>query len=72
MAKVIRPRPPKVLPEILPCKCGDIGVTIRPRGGKCPHPWTVACLSPDCAFVVRGFDSEKEAILAWNKEVAKK
>ena len=72
MAKPLVPRDSKTLPEILPCKCGDIAVTIRPRGGKCPHPWTVSCLNPTCDMVVRGFDSEKAAILAWNKEVTKK
>lgn len=72
MARALVPRDMKTLPEIRPCKCGDIGITLRPRGGKCPHPWTVACLSPDCDFVVRGYDSEKEAILAWNREVMKK
>ena len=67
-----RQRPPKVLPEILPCRCGDIGVTIRPRGGRCPHPWSVHCLNPKCDTMVRGFDSEVEAIVAWNKEVKRK
>lgn len=67
-----RQRPPKVLPEILPCKCGDIGVTIRPRGGKSRHPWSVYCINPNCDTVVRGFDSEVEAIVAWNKEVMSK
>ena len=53
---------PKELPEIRPCKCGDIGVTLRPRGGR----WSVHCLSRDCDCAVRGFETELEAILAWN------
>ena len=72
MARVLVPRDSRTLPEIRPCKCGDIAVTIRPRGGKCPHPWTVSCLNPKCDKVVRGFDSERAAILAWNAEVMKK
>ena len=72
MARVLRPVDMKDLPEVLPCKCGDIGITLRPRGGKCPHPWTVYCLNPDCDFAVRGFDSQKKAILAGNKEVREK
>ena len=71
MAK-ITPRPSKKLPEILPCKCGDIGVTVRPRGGKRFRPWSVYCLSPTCGCHVRGFEHEAEAILAWNEEVTKK
>lgn len=63
-----RQRPPKVLPEIQSCKCGDIGVTVKPRGGR----RAVYCLSPACGCHVRGFDTEAEAIRAWNKEVAKK
>lgn len=72
MARPLVPTDAKFLPEILPCRCGDIAVTIRPRGGKCPAPWTVSCLNPKCDRVVRGFKSEKAAILAWNKEVIKK
>ncbi len=59
---------PKVLPEIQPCKCGDIGVTVRPRGGR----WAVYCLRSTCDRHVRGFSSEAAAIRAWNKEVMKK
>ena len=57
----------KKLPELLPCKCGDIAITLRPRGGA----WSAHCLSPTCDCMVRGFTTEKEAILAWNKEVQK-
>lgn len=53
------------LPEILPCKCGDIAITLRPRGGK----WSVHCLSPACDCMVLGFNTEREAIVAWNEEV---
>lgn len=60
--------PPEILPTILPCKCGDIGVTVKPRGGRC----AVYCLRPVCDCHVRGFATEVEAIVAWNKEVAKK
>ena len=58
----------KKLPELLPCKCGDIAVTLRPRGGA----WTVYCLNPTCDRLIRGFATEEEAILAWNKEVQKR
>lgn len=61
-------RKKKKPPEILPCKCGDIAITLRPRGGA----WSVHCLSPKCAKMVRGFGTEVEAIEAWNKEVTKK
>jgi hypothetical protein len=60
-------RQQKPLPELRPCKCGDIGITLRPRGGR----WSVHCLSPACDCMVRGFATEREAILAWNKEVQK-
>ena len=60
-------RTPKKMPEILPCKCGDIGFTLRPRGGH----WSVHCLNPACDCEVRGFATELEAILAWNEEVEK-
>ena len=55
-------------PKPLPCKCGDIGVTLRPRGGR----WAVYCLSPACDCHVRNFGTEAQAVEAWNKEVAKK
>jgi hypothetical protein len=58
---------PEILPTILPCKCGDIGVTVKPRGGR----WAVYCLRPACDCYVRGFATEVEAIAAWNKEVKK-
>ena len=58
-------KPKKKAPEPLPCKCGDIAITLRPRGGK----WTCACLNPKCSAVVRGFATEKQAVEAWNKEV---
>lgn len=61
-------RKKKELPEILPCRCGDIGITLRPRGGA----WSVHCLRRDCNCSVRGFETEEKAILAWNKEVTKK
>lgn len=51
-------------PEIMPCKCGDIGVTLRPRGGK----WAVYCLDQNCDCHVRGFATEAKAIEAWNKK----
>lgn len=70
MAKII-PKDQKTLPEILPCKCGDIAITLRPRGGKRGHPWSVVCLNPKCDRAVRGFDNPREAILAWNEEVMK-
>ena len=60
-------RQQQALPEILPCNCGDIAITIRPRGGK----WSVQCLSPNCDCMVRGFTTERQAILAWNEEVQK-
>lgn len=60
-------RQQKPLPELRPCKCGDIAITLRPRGGK----WSAQCLSPACDCMVRGFATEREAILAWNEEVQK-
>lgn len=60
-------RKKKEPPKPLPCKCGDIGVTVRPRGGR----WAVYCLSPACDCHVRGFNTEAKAIEAWNKEVTK-
>lgn len=66
------PKDQKTLPEILPCKCGDIGITLRPRGGKRIKPWSVVCLNPKCDHAVRGFDKPWEAIMAWNEEVRKK
>lgn len=59
------------LPEILPCKCGDIAITVRPRGGRRGNPWNVVCLNPNCDRAVRGFDNPWEAIRAWNEEVKK-
>lgn len=61
-------RKKKEPPQLLPCKCGDIGVTLRPRGGA----WAVYCLRRDCDCMVRGFATEAEAIEAWNEEVIKK
>ena len=55
-------------PQLRPCKCGDIGITLRPRGGA----WSVHCLNPKCGTMVRGFATEAEAVVAWNKEVTKK
>lgn len=73
MARVIRVTDQKEMPEILPCKrCGDIGITLRPRGGKRGHPWRVVCLNPKCDFAVRGYDNPWAAIRAWNEEVRKK
>ena len=63
---------PSNLPEILPCKCGDIAITLRPRGGRRGKPWSVYCINPKCYRCVRGFDNPWEAIRAWNKEVMKK
>lgn len=63
-----KPKKKKEPPQLLPCKCGDIGITLRPRGGA----WSVYCLSPNCGMAVRGFATELEAIEAWNEEVAKK
>ena len=60
-------RQEKKLPEILPCMCGDIGITLRPRGGA----WSVYCLNPKCETMVRGFATERDAIQAWNEEVLK-
>lgn len=58
-------------PKPLPCKCGDIAVTLRPRGGR----WAVYCLNPACDRHVRNFTTETAAVgawNAWNKEAAKK
>lgn len=71
MAK-LRLQDPSNLPEILPCKCGDIAITLRPRGGRRGKPWSVVCLNPKCDRAVRGFDKPWEAINAWNMEVKKK
>ena len=60
-----RQRQQQKLPEILPCKCGDFAITLRPRGGS----WSVHCFSPTCDCMARGFSTEREAILAWNEEV---
>lgn len=57
----------KPAPTPLPCKCGDIAVTVRPRGGW----WAVYCLGPACDCCVRGYATETEAVEAWNKEVNK-
>ena len=70
MARII-PKDMKDLPEILPRKCGDIAITLRPRGGKRIKPWRVVCLNPKCECAVRGFDKPWEAINAWNEEVRK-
>lgn len=53
-------------PELLPCKCGDEGHIVRPRG---PRRWGVYCLNPACDHHAAGYDTETEAIEAWNKEV---
>ena len=71
MAK-FTPRDGSNLPEILPCTCGDIAITLRPRGGRRGKPWSVVCLNPKCDRAVRGFDKPWEAINAWNEEVKKK
>ena len=63
-----RTRKKKEPPQLLPCKCGDIGITLRPRGGA----WSVHCLNPKCDTMVRGFATEADAIEAWNEEVTKK
>ena len=72
MARVFKPKDQKDLPELLPCKCGDIAITLRPRGGKRVTPWRVVCLNPNCDRAVRGFDNPRDAIRAWNEEVTKK
>jgi hypothetical protein len=59
--------PTKPAPTPLPCKCGDIAVTLRPRGGA----WSVHCLNPACDCAVRGYRTEAAAVAAWNKEVTK-
>lgn len=71
MARVFKPKDQKDLPELLPCKCGDIAITLRPRGGKRVTPWRVVCLNPNCDRAVRGFDNPWDAIRAWNEEVMK-
>ena len=68
MGKTLVPKYMTNPPEILPCKCGDIGITLRPRGGS----WSVTCLNPKCDRAVHGFTTELKAIRAWNEEVAKK
>jgi hypothetical protein len=68
MGKAPVPKYMKNPPEIKRGKCGDIGITLHPRGGA----WSVTCLNPKCDMVVRGFTTELKAIAAWNEEVMKK
>ena len=61
-------RKKKELPEMLPCKCGEL----HPVCTRDKHEgWKVICLRPQCNVAVRGFETEEKAIVAWNEEVLK-